>query len=258
MSAGTRRSCSASSPAATPYDLQRICPAGWAQVTVSRDPSTLLSGLLTLFIYSPSRVTVVCSAAGASGLPPVEGYAPTRRHERRAAHALPSRRGLNVRYFVEVSGETVALELELRPDGSYLARGAEGQELSVRSLAEHAGLYTLSIGGRVLEVQPHEREVRLAGQRFSAAAQGELERIATRSTASGARTAQALHSPMPGRIVRVLCVPGEAVPHGAALVVIEAMKMQNELCAKADQVVRAVLVAADDTVDRGAVLIEFE
>jgi hypothetical protein len=64
-------------PGADSYDLARICPHGWAQVTVGRDPFTLLSGLLTLFIYSPSRVTIVCAAPGTSALPPVAGYAPT-------------------------------------------------------------------------------------------------------------------------------------------------------------------------------------
>jgi len=64
-------------PGTEPYDLSRICPQGWAQVTVSRDPFTLLAGLITLFIYSPSRVTIVCGVHGASGLPPYQGYAPT-------------------------------------------------------------------------------------------------------------------------------------------------------------------------------------
>jgi hypothetical protein len=64
-------------PGADPYDLQRICPNGWSQVTLTRDPFTLLSGLITLFIYSPSRVTIVCGVRGSSGLPPFEGYAPT-------------------------------------------------------------------------------------------------------------------------------------------------------------------------------------
>ena len=45
---------------AGPYDLAKICPQGWSQVTVGRDPSTLLASVLTLFIYAPTRLTVVC------------------------------------------------------------------------------------------------------------------------------------------------------------------------------------------------------
>lgn len=63
-------------PASDPYDLPRICPNGWSQVTVARDPFTLLAGLITLFMYSPSRVTIVCAMPAAPGLPPAEGYAP--------------------------------------------------------------------------------------------------------------------------------------------------------------------------------------
>lgn len=43
------------------YDLSRACPRGWAEIRVEPDPFTILAGAVTLFIYSPSRVTVVCA-----------------------------------------------------------------------------------------------------------------------------------------------------------------------------------------------------
>ena len=43
------------------YDLGRVCPKGWAEIRVEADPFTVLAGLFTLFLYSPSRVTVVCA-----------------------------------------------------------------------------------------------------------------------------------------------------------------------------------------------------
>jgi hypothetical protein len=43
------------------YDLRRACPHGWAEIRVEPDPFTILAGAVTLFIYSPSRVTVVCA-----------------------------------------------------------------------------------------------------------------------------------------------------------------------------------------------------
>lgn len=43
------------------YDLKQACPQGWAEIRVEPDPFTLLAGAATLFIYSPSRVTVVCA-----------------------------------------------------------------------------------------------------------------------------------------------------------------------------------------------------
>ncbi|HEY1532947.1 MAG TPA: hypothetical protein VGF76_02985 [Polyangiaceae bacterium] len=63
-------------PAGAPYDLAQICPDGWSQVTLARDPFTLLAGVLTLFIYSPARVTIVCAVPGGPRSPPVAGYAP--------------------------------------------------------------------------------------------------------------------------------------------------------------------------------------
>ncbi len=58
--------------------------------------------------------------------------------------------------------------------------------------------------------------------------------------------------------MRVLCEPGATVQQGAPLIVIEAMKMQNELCAKTAALVRAVHVAVGQTVERGSLLIELE
>ena len=43
------------------YDLRAACPHGWAEIRVEPDPFTLLAGAVTLFLYSPSRVTVVCA-----------------------------------------------------------------------------------------------------------------------------------------------------------------------------------------------------
>jgi hypothetical protein len=52
------------------YDLSRLCPGGWAEVRVEPDPFTFLAGAMTLFVYSPSRVTVVCARqAGDDELP---------------------------------------------------------------------------------------------------------------------------------------------------------------------------------------------
>ena len=43
------------------YDLSRACPNGWAEIRIEPDPFTLVAGAMTLFIYSPSRLTVVCA-----------------------------------------------------------------------------------------------------------------------------------------------------------------------------------------------------
>ncbi|MBU6366822.1 MAG: acetyl-CoA carboxylase biotin carboxyl carrier protein subunit [Gemmatimonadetes bacterium] len=61
---------------------------------------------------------------------------------------------------------------------------------------------------------------------------------------------------MPGLVVRVLAAPGDQVAAGAPLLVMEAMKMENELRAPAAGVVRAVHAAPGQAVEKGAVLVE--
>jgi pyruvate carboxylase subunit B len=63
---------------------------------------------------------------------------------------------------------------------------------------------------------------------------------------------------MPGMVVRVQARVGENVSAGAGLVVLEAMKMENELKAAADEKVKTVRVSPGEAVEKGQVLIEFE
>ena len=68
----------------------------------------------------------------------------------------------------------------------------------------------------------------------------------------------ALKAPMPGLVVRVQVEAGQAVPAGAGVVVLEAMKMENELRAPTAAVVRVVRVRPGEAVEKGQVLVEFE
>jgi biotin carboxyl carrier protein len=165
-----------------------------------------------------------------------------------------------MKYAVTLGEHTVELEVEPRLDGSYVVRGADGAEVEVRSVSgiRTPGLVSLLVDGRPIVVQPVEGEVRFREQRYAVRAESWRNRVATRAAVSDAGVARKIFASMPGRIVRVSCEPGATVVQGAPLVVIEAMKMQNELCAKADAVVRAVHVSAGQTVDRGALLVEFE
>ena len=63
---------------------------------------------------------------------------------------------------------------------------------------------------------------------------------------------------MPGLVVRVSVAVGDQVQAGQALVVMEAMKMENELRSAAAGTVRAVLAAPGTAVEKGAVLVELE
>jgi len=74
----------------------------------------------------------------------------------------------------------------------------------------------------------------------------------------GAAGGGSVKTQMPGRVVRVLVSEGDTVEKGSALVVVEAMKMENEIKSPRDGVVSRVSVAEGDLVEARAVLVELE
>ena len=66
---------------------------------------------------------------------------------------------------------------------------------------------------------------------------------------------EAVNAPMPGNILKVNVQNGQAVKAGQVLVVLEAMKMENEIMAPKDGTVTQVLVCKGSTVDTGAPLV---
>jgi biotin carboxyl carrier protein len=67
-----------------------------------------------------------------------------------------------------------------------------------------------------------------------------------------------LSSPMPGKVVKIPVKVGDHVSSGQTLIVVEAMKMQSEFKAKADRVVKEILVREGDTIDAHQVMIKLE
>ncbi len=78
------------------------------------------------------------------------------------------------------------------------------------------------------------------------------------AASAGPRGPAPVVAPMPGLIVRVTVSPGDQVVAGASVVVMEAMKMENELRAPAAGTVRAVHAAPGMAVEKGVVLVELE
>ena len=71
----------------------------------------------------------------------------------------------------------------------------------------------------------------------------------------GAQGAVKVNAPMPGKILKVNATAGAAVKKGDVLVVLEAMKMENEICAPQDGTIATVECAAGDSVESGKVLV---
>ncbi|WP_419161899.1 biotin/lipoyl-containing protein [Candidatus Palauibacter sp.] len=107
---------------------------------------------------------------------------------------------------------------------------------------------------------PKGWRVTVRGRTFEVAVEDEraraLRALASRSAdGTGAREVRA---PMPGLISRVLVRPGQRVAGGEALVVVEAMKMENELRSEGSATVAEIRVGPGDIVDRDDVLVTLE
>jgi acetyl/propionyl-CoA carboxylase alpha subunit len=146
---------------------------------------------------------------------------------------------------VTVDGNTVRAHLE-DLTGTPLQIVVHGNEVHrvFARRGEHRGQYDLSIDG----------------YRFSVEALNERARTIRELSASAAKPAGPTHlvAPMPGLIVRVNVQEGDRVRAGQGLVVMEAMKMENELRASADGVVKRVAVGPGSAVEKGAQLLEME
>ena len=66
-----------------------------------------------------------------------------------------------------------------------------------------------------------------------------------------------LSSGMPGKIVKIFVKPGDAVKQGDPLLIMEAMKMENEMRAASDVVIKEILVKEGENVESGAVMVTF-
>ncbi|NUP08288.1 MAG: biotin/lipoyl-binding protein [Polyangiaceae bacterium] len=120
---------------------------------------------------------------------------------------------------------------------------------------------SILVDGRVvelwLEASPPKVGVIADGRRFFAQVESERMRIRAAGKPAGAEEG-VVTSPMPGRVVRVLVAEGADVTEGQPIIVVEAMKMENELVATRAGKVAKIHVAAGATVEGGASLIEIE
>jgi glutaconyl-CoA/methylmalonyl-CoA decarboxylase subunit gamma len=166
-----------------------------------------------------------------------------------------------MRYFVALGAREIPVDLTLLPTGAWNVT-IEGKEIAVDAVAVGDSL-SVRVDGRVIDLYldgtAPDLKFIASGVRGEAVIETERTR-AGRSLGRGAaaKGPEFVTAPMPGRIVRVLVTPGDDVESGAPLVVIEAMKMENELHALHAARVGTVLVRAGDTVEGGAKLISLE
>jgi len=166
-----------------------------------------------------------------------------------------------MKYYVRIGDQEIEVlhdGAEVRVDGSTLeARLAEVEGTPVRMLTigdevhrivvrpgPSRGRYTIWVDGFRHEVEALDERMRAIRELAGA-------------TAGPAGPAPLL-APMPGMVVRVQVQVGDVVQPGQGLVVMEAMKMENELRATAAATVKAVIAQPGAAVEKGALLVELE
>lgn len=165
-----------------------------------------------------------------------------------------------MKYVVTIGGEEVSLHLESQKDGRFQIDLGTRRLLVDLLPTGGTSLYSMRIGDQSYEVQVSPTEehsrVTLRGREFLARVESEQARNARLvDSAAGPAGPVTIKSLMPGRVVRVLVAVGEEVQAGQPLLILEAMKMENEVRASRAGPVAELLASAGQTVAQGAPLV---
>ncbi len=167
-----------------------------------------------------------------------------------------------MRYYVTLDptpgASPLAIDVTELPDGSLDVR-VDGRKVDVDVVALGPSL-SVRIDGKVVDLttegSPPEIGAVASGHRSYVRVESERQRAADAAKkASRKAEGGVVRSPMPGRIVKVLVSGGDKVEAGQPLLVVEAMKMENEIRAKAACTIGEVHVSAGMTVEGNAKLV---
>ena len=161
-----------------------------------------------------------------------------------------------MKYEVEIGNRT--LQIELEQAAGRVKAVVDGTVYEAMLMMPEQNVYTLLIGDRVYELivernNPEgEFTVRFAGETLQARViDRKHQRRGTKASLTGV---QSIFAPMPGRVIKVLKSPGDSINAGESLLIVEAMKMQNEIGAPKTGTVVEIKVQPGQTVTAGEVL----
>ena len=136
----------------------------------------------------------------------------------------------------------------------------DGRELSVDARAVRPGTWSLIVDGKshVVDLDPRGAGTALSSALAEAIAK--IEDARTRKLARavapiGPSTGEELRAPIAGKVVKLLVAEGDSVSAGQGVVVLEAMKMENELAAERGGTVQKVHKQAGQSVESGELLV---
>ena len=166
---------------------------------------------------------------------------------------------LRKKFVVRHEDREVTTTLVRDSSGRVWIETAGGERIHDAIVLDGGRTVSIRLDGRMFVVDltprtPHELRALVNGKGGAVSLYDELGAAAADAEASGA-SARELDANMPGLVVALKCAVGDTVSKGQPLVVLEAMKMQNELASPGDGVVEEILVQAGQSVDGGTVLL---
>jgi len=138
----------------------------------------------------------------------------------------------------------------------------DGREILLDVVSAQDGMLSLLLQGKSYEVKQEtvgaESNVVVGQERFSASVRDPRSFRSRRRSGASEQGVMKIKAPMPGKVVRILTPAGSQVEMGQSVLVIEAMKMQNELKAPKTGVVKKINVEEGAAVEAGQALAEVE
>jgi glutaconyl-CoA/methylmalonyl-CoA decarboxylase subunit gamma len=139
----------------------------------------------------------------------------------------------------------------------------DGVAHEVDGRAIRPGTWSIVVGGRSFLVDLDRRRAGIAASVGASEAMLQVEdalhrRLAAAAQPRGASRGETIRAPIAGKVVKVLVAVGDAVAAGTPVIVLEAMKMENELVAERGGTVKTIGKQAGQAVDTGDLLIDIE
>jgi biotin carboxyl carrier protein len=162
---------------------------------------------------------------------------------------------------LEIDGQMIEAEFTLSGGAAQLSFGGATKEAQVSE--PEPGMFTVIINGRIYRCAMEESpgggaEVIVNGARIPVAARDKKHLRGQVGAGAGASGQVKLSSPMPGKVVRVLLNAGDEVAARQGVMVVEAMKMQNEVLSPKAGKIAEIKVSEGQTVNAGETLAVIE
>jgi biotin carboxyl carrier protein len=163
-------------------------------------------------------------------------------------------------YEVTIAEKTYKVELS-RAESGWRCK-LDGRDVPLDVVSTQNGVFSLLLDGKSYEVKQESTasatNIVVGHERFGAVVRDPRSLRSRNRAAAGGEGVKKITAPMPGKVVRILAPAGTEVELGQGVVVIEAMKMQNELKSPKKGTVKKINAAEGAAVEAGQVLAEVE